>query len=137
MGGIVNAVSYANKVAQIAQKSCCFLRHQRPFRLNRTHRPRTLFEHYCISAELVGSALPYIHSIDIIDRDVRAESILVSMEGDIKFICVNLVTQLTKKMPVCKTRADEIGVTCSMVVFIGAGSGLDCAGDSSQVYCRA
>ncbi len=106
---------------------------QRSFRLNRTHRPRTLFEHYFSSTGPVVSGLSYIHSFGIIHCDVRAESILVSSEVVIKLICVNLATQLTKKMPVWKTRVDEVGVTCSTVACKEAGAGLDCAGDSSQV----
>ncbi len=50
------------------------------------------------------SALPYIHSLDIIHQDVRVESILISSERDIKLSNFSLATQLTKKMPVCKTR---------------------------------
>ncbi len=78
----------------------------------------------------VFSALPYIHSLDIIHRDVRVESILISTEWGIKLSNFSLATQLTKKMLVCKTR---VGYLSWLAPKVLSGRGYTTACDIGAV----
>ncbi len=70
--------------------------------------------------------MPYIHSLGIIHRDVRAESILLFSEGDTKLSNFCLATQLTKKIPVCKTR---VGYLSWLALKVLSGRGYTTACD--------
>ncbi len=66
----------------------------------------------------IVSALAYIHSLGIIHRDVRAESILISSKGNIKLSSFSLATQVRRELVITNSKACPLVLNaCNFVSF--------------------